>query len=207
MGKAILCIGGNGPDALENLHLEEEYCSCIAAADSGYHLAVSLGLEPTLLFGDMDSIGKVPEHQNLQVHTYPSDKDYTDTELACMLLLKRGIRDLVILGGGEGRVDHTLALFSILGSFSLHMRIRCITRYEQIWFIHQRTLHLSGEQGMRISVFPLPGGRYSTSGLYWEYHGEQYSLSNRSEEGTCSITAETGAAAVIAPHTCRESGE
>lgn len=207
MGKAILCIGGNGPDALENFHLEEEYFSCIAAADSGYHLAVNLGLEPSLLFGDMDSIGKVPEHQNLQVHTYPADKDHTDTELACMLLHKRGVRDLLILGGGEGRTDHTLALFFILGTFSQQMDIRCITRYEQIWFIHQRTVHLAGEQRMRVSVFPLPGGRYSTEGLFWEYRGKTYSLSNRAEEGRCSITAEIGTAAVITPHRCRELGK
>ena len=44
----------------------------------------------------------------------PTQKDDTDTQLAVCVALERGAREIVIIGGLDGRLDHTLSLMGIL---------------------------------------------------------------------------------------------
>ena len=49
-----------------------------------------------------------------EVETVTSEKDFTDTQLAVETAIKRGARDIVIIGGLSGRLDHTLSNLAIL---------------------------------------------------------------------------------------------
>lgn len=77
----------------------------VIAADGGYEQ--KLGCEPDAVIGDFDSLGYVPDAENVQV--YPKQKDDTDMMLAVKLGLSKGYRKFVLLGGIGGRLDHTLA--------------------------------------------------------------------------------------------------
>ena len=84
------------------------------AADQGYHTAKALGERIDLLLGDFDSIGSVPRDEGVEIQQVPSEKDYTDTQLAVEIALERGAEDIVIIGGLSGRLDHTLSTLAIL---------------------------------------------------------------------------------------------
>ncbi len=84
------------------------------AADSGYLNALALGEKVSILLGDFDSlkITNIPEEtERLQV---PAEKDFTDTQLAVDTALKKGATEIIIIGGLDGRLDHTLSNLAIL---------------------------------------------------------------------------------------------
>ncbi|MCZ2203641.1 thiamine diphosphokinase [Bartonella sp. A05] len=86
--------------------------SRVIAADGGMRHAAALGVIPELWLGDFDS-----SDQNLQQKysdvpraCFPSDKDATDSALACEKALQQGAKKLILCGafGGE-RCDHSLS--------------------------------------------------------------------------------------------------
>lgn len=86
----------------------------VIAADSGYDTAVALGVTPSVMVGDFDSVKtkKIPD--GVEIYRVPIEKDLTDTQLAVEVALSRGMRDLVIIGGLSGRLDHTLSNLGLL---------------------------------------------------------------------------------------------
>ncbi|MBE6595640.1 MAG: thiamine diphosphokinase [Ruminococcaceae bacterium] len=93
-------------------HPKEE--DLIIAADSGWHNAQRLGVKPQVLLGDFDSIGTGELPDVVEILQVPAEKDQTDTQLAVDLALSRGARDIVIIGGLSGRLDHSLSNLAIL---------------------------------------------------------------------------------------------
>ena len=91
--------------------MKTEYCierqagDFVIAADGGY--AQNLGCQPDAVIGDFDSLGYIPDAENVQV--YPKQKDDTDMMLAVKLGLEKGYREFVLLGGIGGRFDHMMA--------------------------------------------------------------------------------------------------
>lgn len=83
------------------------------AADSGYENAISLGEKPDILLGDFDSISVRPD-KDIETVEVPSEKDFTDTQLAIETAVRKGADDIVIIGGLSGRLDHTLSNLSAL---------------------------------------------------------------------------------------------
>jgi len=86
----------------------------VLAADGGFVQARSMGLEPTLLVGDMDSLAPgslaAAEAEGIEVLRAPADKDESDTELALLEAVRRGATRVTVLGAlGGPRVDHALA--------------------------------------------------------------------------------------------------
>ena len=79
----------------------------VIAADGGYAALDVLGVKANLVVGDFDSLGYVPEAEEIVQH--PVRKDDTDTLLAIRLGLERGYRHFVITGALGGRLDHTFA--------------------------------------------------------------------------------------------------
>lgn len=82
---------------------ENDYILC---ADAGYLLAKKHGITPDCIIGDFDSAEK-PQGEN--VFVYPVEKDDPDTMLCVRHALKIGVKDILIVGGFGGRLDHTLA--------------------------------------------------------------------------------------------------
>lgn len=109
----IICGGecdvrGISPKTVEN--------SFVIAADSGYDTAVSLGVTPDLLVGDMDSIIRVPD--GVELLRVKAEKDDTDTMLAIGIAMDMGAEEIVIIGGGGGRADHWLSNVFMLEALS-----------------------------------------------------------------------------------------
>ncbi len=110
MMRAYIYIGGEiDPAGITEVPEKDDLT---IAADSGWHNAKALGVTPKILVGDFDSVGTLPEAE--EVFALPPEKDRTDTQMAVDLALSRGARDLVIIGGLSGRLDHTLSNIGIL---------------------------------------------------------------------------------------------
>ena len=80
----------------------------VIAADGGYHNAQALGETPPLLVGDMDSLASSKLPPQIEKIEVPAEKDFTDTQLAVDVALKKGAAEIIIIGGLDGRLDHTL---------------------------------------------------------------------------------------------------
>ena len=79
----------------------------IIAADGGYNTIKKLNIKPDLVVGDFDSLGEIPENENIIKH--PIKKDDTDTLLAIKIGLKKGYKKFIIYGALGGRLDQTVA--------------------------------------------------------------------------------------------------
>ena len=84
------------------------------AADSGIETAEKLNITPNVIIGDFDSAcaERLKGHKN--IITYSAQKDDTDSMLAVKYALERGCKNITIVGGTGGRIDHTLANLSML---------------------------------------------------------------------------------------------
>ncbi len=110
--KAFIYTGGK----IHPAHITEfpHEGDMILAADSGYSNALALGVKPQILLGDLDSLADHEPPRDIELIRVPAEKDDTDTQLAVRTALERGADEIVIVGGLEGRLDHTLSSVAIL---------------------------------------------------------------------------------------------
>lgn len=180
---AIVFTGGLGPKK-EQVIEKIEKADIFIAADSGWDLAVGMGVTPDYYIGDMDSIcdreglSKISENR---VMKHPVDKDYTDTELAIKFLEDKNYRDIVLIGGGGGRIDHLMALLAL---FTRPYRpVEWFTSTERIIFIEEDR-KINCFKGQTVSVFSNGNDAVISSvGLKWELNKfelgpDQFSISN-----------------------------
>ncbi|MDV7400010.1 thiamine diphosphokinase, partial [Arthrospira platensis SPKY1] len=87
------------------------------AADGGANRAVSLNLVPDVVIGDLDSFDKVgfPYPEAEVVHK--PDQDTNDLEKALSLCLERQIREVLVFGATNMRLDHTWKNLSVMLQF------------------------------------------------------------------------------------------
>lgn len=205
MTRGILFIGGRGPssDCVRGILRDGDI---ICAADSGLDTALAAGIRPRFAVGDMDSIsdtGLLKMFAASAVERHPRDKDETDAALGLIRLRNEGCGPLIMIGGGEGRLDHTLALLKLFGRdirpdwwYTAREEIICI----------EGTVNLEGEPGDSISFYPVGSGPWkaASSGLKWKldsvrWNGEQMSLSNRFSKRTPRIDVKQGRFLCIRP--------
>lgn len=84
----------------------------VIAADGGYRVLMSRGIQPHVVMGDFDSLGWVPDHP--YVKKYSPQKDDTDLALAVEEGWSQGYTRFCIYGALGGRLDHTLANLQLL---------------------------------------------------------------------------------------------
>jgi len=80
------------------------------AADSGMTHADALGLDVELWVGDFDSTSDelAARHAGIERQAHPCAKDATDGELAVAEALRRGAKEIVLVGAFGGQTDHLL---------------------------------------------------------------------------------------------------
>ncbi len=203
--RGILFIGGLGPtpDELKALiHSNDIVC----AADSGLDACIAASIRPDGIVGDMDSLSNTSLLEQFSpeiIELSPTDKDETDTELGVSWLESRGASKIVLIGGGEGRLDHTLALRALFGrdnSLSLWYTAR-----EEIRIIAGKTI-IRGSRGNRFSFFPVGSGPWTacSKGLVWELDSldwaqDSVSLRTRLCSGAAEVSVGSGRILMIRP--------
>ena len=110
--KAFIYTGGTVFD--EYVIEKPEAGDLVIAADAGYLTAQKMGITPDVLLGDFDTLGVENIPDGIECLRVPAEKDDTDTQLAVSTAIERGAKEITIIGGVSGRLDHTLSTLAIL---------------------------------------------------------------------------------------------
>lgn len=164
---AVLITGGDAPDYK---YVKELFCNAyVCVADSGLDWALNNSVKFNSVVGDMDSVKNMGYLNSLdknRVIKYPKDKDDTDTVIGLKYLKREGYKDIVLIGGGGGRLDHLLGIFSLLTT----------DLAPKIWYTHKEIIYkvkglfpLKSFVGYNISIYPLSKVYCSikSNGLKW----------------------------------------
>ncbi len=151
--------------------------------------------------GDFDSLDEVPYPPPEEV--YPSEKDYTDGEIALFQLLDKGIDLIEIYGGGGGREDHFLGNLHLLyRAHSAGVKCRMVTDNSVI-FPASGKIFLGDFASKTFSVLPFGGDLHiiESAGLKYRYpqklvYGECRGISNICESRSAYLEV-AGCALVI----------
>lgn len=201
--KVTIISGGKEPSK-ELLMKELKDSSFIVCADSGANCLYKYHIEPNILLGDFDSINKEAlEYYKNNCHNvlkYPSEKDFTDTELALFEALKLNVNEVVFLGCTGTRLDH---LFGNMG-----LLLRCIKKGIKSYikddnntiFIIDKTSILKGEKGEMFSIqaymnevqnLSIEGAKYPLQNYNLKF-GDPRTISNEFLDENVKISFEKG---------------
>lgn len=187
---------------LKDFSFEDSYIIC---ADGGLIHTRNLGITPNLWMGDGDSLpGGVPD--GIETLTFPSRKDFTDTDLAIQHALEKGYKDITVIGGLGGRIDHEFSNLCLLKKILDNGG--CGTLMDENNVITMKNAPFTIEKGGMeyVSFFPFGGDvtHFSVSGMRYEAKditlkiGETLGVSNCFDEGTkAEISFESGYLLVI----------
>lgn len=149
----------------------------VIAADKGLLTVNKLNITPDLIIGDFDSLGYVPQGEN--VIKFPIMKDDTDLIIAIKEGLNRGYKLFKIYGclGGE-RLDHTIAAIQTLGFISENDAVGILFDDNcYVTLLENKSLTLDESCEGIISVFSYSDkATVSISGL--KYNLEKAELTN-----------------------------
>lgn len=146
----------------------------IICADSGYLHAVKMGLSPTAVLGDFDSMDQ-SQVQCENVIVYPAKKDQTDTEICIGYALEHGCDEILMLGATGGRIDHELANVFLLKMILDAGKTGSIyDGVSRMWLL-KGELSLAGSPGDILSIIPVTA---QAKGI--TTHGLAYPLDNAS---------------------------
>ncbi len=147
--------------------------------------------------GDFDSLDIVPEPAPEEV--YPSEKDFTDGEIALFKMFSSGVDDIVIYGGGGGREDHFLGNLHLLKL--CHGRgVKAVmeTNGSRI-FAAEGRIDFGNYVGKTVSVLPFGGEAHimGSRGLKYAYpeklcYGECRGISNIVESEKAFVETAAG---------------
>ena len=118
--KSILIVSGGSIDVdFAKEYLRERQYDHIIAADSGLAHCKEIGIEPTDILGDFDSLRNLElleyhRQKGIPLREFPTRKDYTDTHLAVKYAIDLKAEEVTILGATGTRYDHILANISLL---------------------------------------------------------------------------------------------
>lgn len=103
--------------------------------------------------GDFDSLSYIPDPPPEEI--FPSEKNFTDGEIALFKMIAAGFGDITIYGGGGGREDHFLGNLQLLyAALSRGVSCRMITS-RSIIFAARGVVELGSFSGSTFSLLPF----------------------------------------------------
>lgn len=168
------------PDMAQDLAETADY---IIAADGGQNRAREFGLQPDCVIGDFDSTTLDEDFDCIYI-TYPAEKDLTDTEAALTHALEKGCRNVILLGGMGGRLDHTMGNIGLLDKYYSsfdHMEFIDGKNRMELLKDSERTL----KRDARYKYFGLVSLNAEASGI--DIRGAKYELTGASLERASSL--------------------
>jgi len=178
--RSIIFANGQFPDASHARDLLRPD-DLIIAADGGTRHALTLGVVPHVVIGDLDSISPdeltVVEAAGSQIVRHSPRKDETDLELALLHAARRGATEIVVLAALGGRLDQTIANLLLLALPELRgLDVRVVEGPQTAFLIHagHDAARIEGHPGDTVSLIPLGGDAVGVTaeGLEWPLHDD-----------------------------------
>jgi len=206
--RIIILANGELPDThkAQSLLHKDDYIIC---ADGGTRHALTLGVRPDLIIGDMDSTEKGIlqkfREESVNVELYPRDKNETDLELAINRAIELNPKQIVIIAALGGRLDQTLANIALLTDPRLStFDVRLDDGLEEI-FLCRDQAEVHGRSGDIVSLLPWQEevSETQTNNLKWVLHKETLypdktrGISNEMMDDTASVSIRSGLLLIV----------
>lgn len=164
--KTLIVAAGVLTPAFLKEYAQNEKPDYVIAADRGLDVLEKAEIKPDYVLGDFDStahpVGAIEKHMkrtDTPLAIYPSEKDYSDTEIAIDKAMEMKSDEIHILGATGGRLDHFLSNLQDL-TIPLKKGVRAYIADEQNRiFLTDRSLTFRKKDcfGKYISFLPLYG--------------------------------------------------
>ena len=203
-------IFANGTSAIPESKKEWiRQSNLIVAADNGAKYCEALGIIPTAVVGDLDSLDaeivKSYEDAGVLILHAKEEKDETDLELAMLFAKEEGAKTFHIFGALGGRTDMMLANLML----SMHPKFKMIemifySEKEEISLIHDKKI-FENEVGKTVSLVALQDDviGVTTEGMEYPlndetlFYGVPRGVSNRVISKKASVRLRKGVLACI----------
>ncbi len=190
--RAIIFANGEASDS-RAVQQWIEQAALIIAADGGTHNALSVGVMPQVVIGDLDSLTQTDREQldraGVELIVYPTRKDYTDLELALRYALDQAATEIIIFSALGGRWDQSLANLMLLTLPELaQVPTRIMDHHLSVQAIRDRG-EIKGRAGDTLSLLALKGDAQGVT-----IEGCEYPL----HEATLPFSATLGISNVLA---------
>lgn len=160
MPRCLIFANGTLPnlDSARRLLRADDFIVC---ADGGTRHALTLGLTPHVIIGDLDSISETQTQKliesGVQIQKFVPDKNETDLELALDYAIEHGYREIVVVAALGARFDQTLGNIALLTDprYS-EIDIRLDDGIEQAFFCRDH-VPVEGKPGDIVSLLPWGG--------------------------------------------------
>ena len=203
MKNVLISIGGDCSSNILNNNLNFDQ---IIAVDSGIKHIYNLSLEPSILVGDLDSISKEDYQKvleaNINIDSYQKNKENTDFELSLNKIENPDNKNIFIIGGEGGDIDHMLSVFFIIFHKEFYKNIIWLYGKQTILFKNNISLEIGSN--VNFSLIPLTDLKsLSIKGAKWELKnedvelGHSLTLRNQTKGELLNISCEEGKFAFI----------
>jgi thiamine pyrophosphokinase len=185
----------------------------VIAADGGTRHALSAGVTPDVVIGDLDSLS--PDMQasvetaGSQIIRFSPDKDKTDLELALFHAVQEGATEAIVLAALGGRLDQTMANVLLLTRPELDdIDVRIVEGVQEAFLIQDEAT-VQGQPGDTISLIPLGGDAKGVSieGVKWPLDqvtlrlGSTWGVSNVLRAEQARVCVQHGSLLCVVMHT------
>ncbi len=207
--RAAIFLNGS-PDPPDLLRRVAGRADLVVAADGGALHALTAGVVPDLVVGDMDSLGEEGTRRvgerGAALERHPSRKDKMDGHLAVLAARKRGATDLDLLCAVGGRLDAVFALpHLLLAAERLGMRATVWAAWGEMFVVEDGCRAVAGWPGESVSVFPVSGvaGGVTLEGFEYPLEGarieagDTLGFHNEMAGGEARVAVGSGALLVI----------
>ena len=147
----VILANGNYPThpiPVKKLHK----AGCIICCDGAAGQLTDKGLEPSIIIGDLDSIGQSLKSKYNDKTIHLPDQDENDLRKAIQWAEDGGINDVAILGATGKRDDHSLANIFILLQFPTSLKCTLMTDYG-CFKTAEGTEEFRSFKGQQVSLF------------------------------------------------------
>lgn len=162
--KVIIITGGQIDDTFACDWIKAHSYDYMIAADSGMNFLHRNNIVPNVIAGDFDSVNEeslraFSQMDNVEMLRLNPMKDDTDTEFVIREAIRRGAKEITLLGATGTRLDHVLGNLHLLGiGIKEQVSMELVDKHNRIRMIEKEyTIHKSEQFGDFVSLLPICG--------------------------------------------------
>ncbi|MCC7431107.1 thiamine diphosphokinase [bacterium] len=155
MNKITLFLNGL-PQKKEIFAQSLKTSNLLIAVDGGANWLLENGFKPDFVVGDLDSLNeKAKKNLPNEKIVLLNDQNFTDFEKSLVFTLEKFSPEKIeVWAGTNGRIDHTLANFSVAKRYHRKAKIIFYDDFSETEIISKST-KIYGEKGQQLSILPF----------------------------------------------------